>query len=249
MRVSSQPGPTGVSFSPSCDSSGFLSYFLRTFIVNLSINRLVSLALCFLRVYWSLFVCLFVLRMCVFYPVFFLGRNWVRSGLLRSRPKAGLNMCEPCWGSSLQGSWGGRVSDGKKGVGGGLRCSLRKAEGEMVGWHHWLHGHEFEQTLGDGEGQGSLAYYSPWGCKESKPTEWLNNNNNNKEGRAAWRCPRTACVSQGRWGLHQSPCCSQPPRYAVDSQLQCESLRHWFGWVGRLLLMVRFFRNSPWVMV
>ena len=96
MRVSSQPGPTGVSFSPSCDSSGCLSYFLRTFIVNLSINRLVSLALCFLRVYWSLFVCLFVLRMCVFYPVFFLGRNWVRSGLLRSRPKAGLNMCEPC---------------------------------------------------------------------------------------------------------------------------------------------------------
>ena len=75
MRVSSQPGPTGVSFSPSCDSSGCLSYFLRTFIVNLSINRLVSLALCFLRVYWSLFVCLFVLRMCVFYSVFFLGRN------------------------------------------------------------------------------------------------------------------------------------------------------------------------------
>ena len=36
----------------------------------------------------------------------------------------------------------------------------------MVGWHHQLNGHEFEQTLGDGEGQGSLACYSPWGSKE-----------------------------------------------------------------------------------
>ena len=38
---------------------------------------------------------------------------------------------------------------------------------EMVGWHHWLNGHEFEQALGDGEEQGSLACCSPWGCKES----------------------------------------------------------------------------------
>ena len=39
-------------------------------------------------------------------------------------------------------------------------------EDEMVGWH-WLNGHEFEQTPGDSEGQGSLAYCSPWGRKES----------------------------------------------------------------------------------
>ena len=38
---------------------------------------------------------------------------------------------------------------------------------EMVRWHHWLNGHEFEQALGDSEGQGSLACCSPWGCKES----------------------------------------------------------------------------------
>ena len=44
----------------------------------------------------------------------------------------------------------------------------------MVGWHHQLNGHEFEQTLGDGEGQGSLVYHSPWGCKESDMTEGLN---------------------------------------------------------------------------
>ena len=39
-------------------------------------------------------------------------------------------------------------------------------ENEMVGWHHRLNGHEFEQTLGDTEGQGSLACCSPWGYKE-----------------------------------------------------------------------------------
>ena len=43
-------------------------------------------------------------------------------------------------------------------------------ENEMVGWHCWLNGHEFEQTPGDGDGQGILAYYSPWGYKESDMT-------------------------------------------------------------------------------
>ena len=37
---------------------------------------------------------------------------------------------------------------------------------EMVGWHHRLNRHEFEQTQGDSEGQGSLVFHSPWGCKE-----------------------------------------------------------------------------------
>ena len=45
----------------------------------------------------------------------------------------------------------------------------------MVGWHHQLNGHEFEQALGDGEGQGSLACCSPWGHRESDTTEQLNN--------------------------------------------------------------------------
>ena len=40
----------------------------------------------------------------------------------------------------------------------------------MVGWHHRLNEREFEQTLGDGEGQGSLGYFSPWGHKESDTT-------------------------------------------------------------------------------
>ena len=50
-------------------------------------------------------------------------------------------------------------------------------EDEMVGWHHWLNGHEFEQALGDGEGQVSLTCCSPQGHKESNTTERLNSNN------------------------------------------------------------------------
>ena len=44
----------------------------------------------------------------------------------------------------------------------------------MVGLHHQLDGHEFEQALGVGDGQGSLACSSLWGCKESDMTEQLN---------------------------------------------------------------------------
>ena len=50
-------------------------------------------------------------------------------------------------------------------------------EDEMVGWHHQLDGHEFEQAPGIGEGQGSLACCSPWGHKESDTTERLNYSN------------------------------------------------------------------------
>ena len=49
-------------------------------------------------------------------------------------------------------------------------------EDKIVGWHHWLNGHEFKQTTGDDEGQGRLVCCRPWGCKELDTTEWLNNN-------------------------------------------------------------------------
>ena len=55
-------------------------------------------------------------------------------------------------------------------------------EDEMVGWHHWLNGHEFEQAPGVGDGQGGLVFYSPWCHKESDMTERLNNNNRIKKG-------------------------------------------------------------------
>ena len=70
----------------------------------------------------------------------------------------------------------------------------------MRGWHHWLNGHEFEQTLGDSEDsdreeQGSLACCSPWGYKESDMTQWLNNNDKSHQvvlsATALYRSPLT----------------------------------------------------------
>ena len=50
----------------------------------------------------------------------------------------------------------------------------------MAGQHHWCNEHELEQTLGDGEGQGSLACYSPWGCEQWDRIWQLNNNQRNQ---------------------------------------------------------------------
>ena len=55
-------------------------------------------------------------------------------------------------------------------------------EDEMVGWHHWLNGHEFEQAPEDSEGQGSLACCSPWGHKETRLSDW-------NELNWTWSCP------------------------------------------------------------
>ena len=69
-------------------------------------------------------------------------------------------------------------------------------EDEMVGWHHRLDGHELEQTLGDGEGQGHLVCCCPRGCKESDMTE---------QQKAAtleviWKDGSTRCLSVPTWG-------------------------------------------------
>ena len=64
-----------------------------------------------------------------------------------------------------------------KGLDAGKDCRQEEkgvTEDEMVGWHHQLSGHEFEQTLGDNEGQGSLACCSPWGRKQLDTTVQLN---------------------------------------------------------------------------
>ena len=46
---------------------------------------------------------------------------------------------------------------------------------EIVGRHYWLNGHEFEHAVGDGEGQESLAFCSPWDCKGWEANEWPSN--------------------------------------------------------------------------
>ena len=59
-------------------------------------------------------------------------------------------------------------------------------EDEMVGWYHQLSGHEFEWTLGVGDGQGGLACCSPWGCKELDTTERLNWSELNRHIHNSW---------------------------------------------------------------
>ena len=77
------------------------------------------------------------------------------------------------WPPDVKSQLTGKDHDAGKGWG---QEEKGVTEEGMVGWHHWLNGHEFEKTLGDSEGQGSLAYYSLWGHKEADTTWWLNNN-------------------------------------------------------------------------
>ena len=86
-------------------------------------------------------------------------------------------------------------------------------ENDLVGWYHQLNGHESEQTPGDSEGQGSLACCSPWGCKESDTTEWLN-----------W----TASVISESWHIHTiliSFC-----RWKIWDRLSCSRFPWWLRW-------------------
>ena len=71
-------------------------------------------------------------------------------------------------------------------------------ENEMVGWHHWLNGHEYEQALGDGEGQGTLVCYSPWGCNELDATEQLNNSTS-WEYYGVWKLYSSTFFFIGSW--------------------------------------------------
>ena len=76
----------------------------------------------------------------------------------------------------------------------------------MSGWHYPCNEHELRQTSGDGEGQGGLACYSPWGHKELDTTGQLNNNKTANEGYQALRhLPHNLKVSQVG-GVRLSPC-------------------------------------------
>ena len=70
-------------------------------------------------------------------------------------------------------------------------------EDDMVGWHHWLSGHEFGQTLGDSGGQRSLVCCSPWGHKESDMTGRLNNDNKSLQTRSCHMS--VICHRPGLW--------------------------------------------------
>ena len=88
------------------------------------------------------------------------------------------------WPAGVKSQLFGKNPDSQKDWG---QDEKRVTEDEMAGCHHWLNKHEFEQTLGDREGQGSLVCRSPWGHKESDTTEWLNNNSTTPQKECARR--------------------------------------------------------------
>ena len=75
-------------------------------------------------------------------------------------------------------------------------------EDEMVGWHHWLKGHELEQAPGVGDGQGSLACCHSWGGKASDTTEWLHYTDRDPNDRDTWSLEgyTPTVVTHGRTG-------------------------------------------------
>ena len=78
------------------------------------------------------------------------------------------------------------------------------ADDEMVGSHHWLDGHEFEQTLEDGKEQGSLSCCSLWGHKESDRHDWVNNKSSIRgfTGGAGGKEPTCQCRRHKRHGFN-----------------------------------------------
>ena len=91
----------------------------------------------------------------------------------------------------------------------------------MVGWHHRFNGHEFEQTLGDGDGQGRLACYNPQGRKESDTTEQPNNKE--ETDRSLLSLPQRCRKSPKRHGLLCVPATNQP---YYDLKLHWSSKTH-----------------------
>ena len=106
-------------------------------------------------------------------------------------------------------------------------------EDEMVRWHHWLDGHEFEQALGVGDGQGGLVCCSPWGCRESDTTEQLNRTELNRryQGPAFKKCHRDSGAGE-RHMVWKSP-----PDMAPVSPSAC-------GWYSVIFLCWWIWRTT-----
>ena len=94
----------------------------------------------------------------------------------------------------------------------------RATEDEMFGCNHWFSGHEFGQTLGDGEGQGSLVCCGPWDCEELNMTWWLNDRPCDEEDIFFF----LVLVLEGPVGLHRT----------IQLQLI------WYQWLGNRFRLV-----------
>ena len=110
-----------------------------------------------------------------------------KSWLIRKNPDAGKD-----WGQKEKGT----------------------TEDEMVGWHHRLNGHEFEQALRDREGQGYQACCSPWTCKGSDMTEQLNN------------CITEYLYTDGKWFTRVEQLMIQKRGYIWNREI-LEKVREW----------------------
>ena len=97
------------------------------------------------------------------------NRPWILFGRTDAEAEA------PIFWSPDANSW---LTEKDPDAGKDWRQEKAMTEDEMAGGHHWFNRYEFEQTLGDGEGQGNLTCCSPWGCKKLGMTWILNNNNN-----------------------------------------------------------------------
>ena len=93
------------------------------------------------------------------------NQSWIFIGKINTEAEAPI-----IWPPDVKNQLIGKVPDAGKDW---RQEEKGTTEDDMVGWHHWLNGHKFEQTPGIGDGQGSLACCSPWGRKESDTTEWL----------------------------------------------------------------------------
>ena len=97
------------------------------------------------------------------------NQPWILIGRTDAEAEAPL-----LWSPYVNSQLTGKVPDAGKDWG---QEEKRALEDEMAGQHHQCNEHELGQTLGDGEGQGGLVCWRPWGCNESDRTGWLNNNN------------------------------------------------------------------------
>jgi len=106
-------------------------------------------------------------------------------------------------------------------------------EDEMLGWHHQLDGHEFEQAPRDGHGQGGLVCCSPWGCKELDTTEWLNRLNRCSIRRTTFKKP---CMSVSCFSFFVDPDTLMSSMYTFLEYLQVTDLIqfHWFKMTMRI---------------
>ena len=79
-----------------------------------------------------------------------------------------------CWSANTLATWCEELTHWQDPDAGKDQKQEKKGmtKDKMVGWHHWLNGHEFEQVLGNGEGQGILACYRPWGHSQLWLSSW-----------------------------------------------------------------------------